>query len=434
MTALESDRLRVQQPIAGIRAGAIMFIGIAGANAGNYLFHLVAARRLGPSVYADVASLVALSGLIALPLAGIQLVVGRYVASAAARGDTNAISEFARRSLIRTGIAGCLLTLVFLGMTNLIASVLGIGSTAAVILTAALTIPAFLSPVAFGVAQGLQRFPLLAAALGLPPLVRVAAAVALIGIGFGSAGAMGATLIATSVGLLVPIVALGLLTSRPHTTVRVRDREAWSLLVPTAVGLLAITSLSTVDVLIAKVVFDDTAAGIYGAASLIGRVILYLPAAIVTVLLPKVAARVASEQGTRHILGASLGVTLGFCSVMTLIYALVPDQLVHLALGSEFEDAAPLLWLFGVTMSGCALLSVLLTYHLGRGEGHMAWLLLFGAVAHIAAASVFHETPHQLIAVGAVIAALLLVAHEALYGTLFGRPAIRRAAGRRAPA
>lgn len=60
-----------------VHAGAIIFAGIAAANVGNYAFHLLFARTLGPSAYGDVASLVALAGLISLPLGGAQVMVAR---------------------------------------------------------------------------------------------------------------------------------------------------------------------------------------------------------------------------------------------------------------------------------------------------------------------------------------------------------------------
>jgi len=52
-------------------------------------------------------------------------------------------------------------------------------------------------------------------------------------------------------------------------------------------GMLAITCLTIDDLVAAKATFSAHEAGLYGADSLIGRVVLYLPLAIVTVLLPR---------------------------------------------------------------------------------------------------------------------------------------------------
>jgi len=71
-------------------------------------------------------------------------------------------------------------------------------------------------------------------------------------------------------------------------------------------GMLAITCLTIDDLVAAKATFSAHEAGLYGADSLIGRVVLYLPLAIVTVLLPQVAAGVSAGQETRHLLKTSL--------------------------------------------------------------------------------------------------------------------------------
>ena len=64
----------------GVHAGAVVLVGVMALNIGNYIFHVVAARELGPELYGDLATLIAISGLIALPLGGVQVWVARYVA------------------------------------------------------------------------------------------------------------------------------------------------------------------------------------------------------------------------------------------------------------------------------------------------------------------------------------------------------------------
>jgi len=185
-------------------------------------------------------------------------------------------------------------------------------------------------------------------------------------------------------------------------------------LLPSVVGLLAITALTTADVIVAKAALGDHGAGIYGGASLIGRVIFYLPAAILTVLLPKVSARTTRGETSGDILAASVTVTLGASLLLTLVYAIAPGFIVRVAFGSEYEDAAGLIALFGVAMSGYAVLNVLLVYHLARNVSSMSWLLLAGAVLQLAGYALFHDSPRQLLAVSIATMVTLVVAHEVL--------------------
>ena len=415
----------VDEEMRGVRAGTIVFLGIAAGNLGNYLFHFTSARLLGPASYGDVASLVALVGLISLPLVGVQVAVARYVAGfLEARAQTSIALLFSKG--LRLSLAlGIVIALVFGVIAVPLSNFLGIDSLVAVLLMALVAVPSCVSPVVWGLAQGLQRFVLFSASIGIGPALRPILAAILLATGFGVAGAMGATLIAAIVGVTVPLVILrGWITRDRNQSSPVPRREVARYLIPAMVGVLSITSLTTVDVIAAKAALSDHDAGLYGSASLIGRVILYLPAAIVLVLLPKVAAREAAGRESRDVLVKSLLVTIGFCVTATVTYALAPRLLVFLAFGSSFEDAAGLLWMFALAMSGYAILNVLLAYHLGRGANRLSFLLLVGALVQIVLFAAFHGSPEQLLAIDIAVAIALLVAHETfVMRTLAARPA-----------
>ena len=114
--------------MSGLRASAIVFVGVGVANLSNYLFHLLSARSLGPSSYGDVATLAGVIGILTLPLAGAQVFVARHVATASAAGrrlnDEDYVTAFGGAMLT----AGVAVTLVLLLCAPLIRSVLSIGS------------------------------------------------------------------------------------------------------------------------------------------------------------------------------------------------------------------------------------------------------------------------------------------------------------------
>ena len=103
----------------------------------------------------------------------------------------------------------------------------------------------------------------------------------------------------------------------------------------------------------------------------------------------------------------------------------VARAIVRIAFGADYADAADLLWLFGIAMSGFALLNVLLVYHLGHDRSSFAWLLVCGAVAQIGLFLVFHESPRQLVVVDIAVAAALLAGHELLTRGLLTRTLLR---------
>jgi O-antigen/teichoic acid export membrane protein len=407
--------------MSGLRAGAIVFIAVGAANVCSYLFHLFAARQLGPSSYGDVATLAGVIGIIILPLGGAQVFVARHVAAEGSRGQKlnhdHYVSGFAGASLL----AGLVLTVILLLMSPAIETWLSIGSLVAVVLAILVTLPSFLTPVMVGAAQGRHLFMLVGVALFVPAALRVVFTVGALQAGLGVSGTMAATLAATIIGVGIPIVALrhGLAGSwRP----RLPRRDAIALL-PVLAGTLAITLLTTDDLVAAKVSFSPHEAGIYGSASLIGRVILYLPFAIVTVLLPKVSASVSAGRSARSLLANSLLATGAVCLVFTIMYTAFPHLIVRIAFGSKYQGAASLLWMFAIAMSLYSLLNVVLVYKLGHHEARTAWLLLVGSAVQALLFLLFNSSPRELLAVSIAVGALLLATVILLSGRSLKPPA-----------
>ena len=183
--------------------------------------------------------------------------------------------------------------------------------------------------------------------------------------GLGVAGAMGATLIASLIAVAIP-AAVFRRDLRPVAAWRPRlSRKDAMALLPVVAGTLAIALLTTDDLVAAKIAFTPHVAGLYGAASLIGRVILYLPAAIVTVLLPSVSALVAEKRDTFPVLVRGLIATGALCGGLTVIYAVAPHLIARIAFGTKFEGSASLLWMFGIAMTLYSLVNVLLVLSAG---------------------------------------------------------------------
>ena len=409
--------------MSGLRAGAIVFIAVGISNLCAYGFHLVSARSLGPTSYGDVAALAALVGIVALPLGGVQVFVARHVATSAAQrrplDDRAYVSNFTGAM----AMIGAAVGLLLVALSPLIKAGLGIASLSAVMLAAAATAPAVVAPALVGAAQGVQRFVLLGCALAAPAALRMVLAALALSAGFGVAGTMAGSLAASLFAVALPMFALRhslapVRSWRPHLSRN--DRRA---LVPVVAGMLAITCLTTDDLVAAKVAFTPHQAGLYGAASLIGRVILYLPLAIVTVLLPRVASRVSAGRDAGKLLTTSLLSTGVFCLLFTAVYATLPHLIVRVAFGSKYEGSSSLLWMFGISMTLYSLLNVLLIYRLGHGETQTSWLLLAGVGVQAALFAVFHGSAKELLAASIATAAVLLAAAVAL--PLVGRSKVR---------
>ena len=148
--------------MSGVHAGAIVLMGVLALNVGNYVFHVVSARWLGPRAVRRPRDADRDLGADRAAAGGVQVWVARYVAHYTAVGDEAAAHWFVRRAMTYTAIGGAVLTVAFLAVAWPLQNALGIASIAAVGLTALTAFPAATSPIAWGLAQGLQRFTLIA--------------------------------------------------------------------------------------------------------------------------------------------------------------------------------------------------------------------------------------------------------------------------------
>ena len=212
--------------LSGVQAGAILFVGVALANVGNYIFTSSRREASDRALTGTWRVLTALAGLIALPLGGMQIFTAQRVAAHAAHGAGSDLRTFARSSMNASALAGFAITALLVVLSPLISNALSIDRVAAVVLTGSSRRLPFLTPVALGVAQGVQRFTLVAVGFAVPPLLRTAFAAAFLAAGLGVTGAMGATLLAGTIGLAIPVVMLrGHVIGRPRGE---RIRQVWS--------------------------------------------------------------------------------------------------------------------------------------------------------------------------------------------------------------
>ena len=411
--AVAADADGPLREMRGLHAGLIVFAGVAAANLGNYTFHLLAARLLGPASYGSVVSLLTLSGLVSLPLAGVQIAVARSVAAHEARGDRDAVGRLLSRGALLSLAVGGGLALLIVALLPAIESLLDLGNPTAIVLTALITIPAVVMPVLWGVVQGLQCYRLLALSMALGTALKSLLFLGFFVLGGRLTGAILATLVASALAVAVTLAPLRSTIERPGR-IFTGLRSDLVGLVPVVGGLLAITALTSVDVVVAKTVFSSHDAGVYAGGSLIGRVVLYLPAAIATVLLPKVSSRVHANRDTSDIVGASIAVTAIVCLTVTLVYTVFSDTIALRVLGADFQEASDLLARFGLAMTLFAVLNVLLVYHLGHNSSRMTILLAAGALGQLAGYVAFHDSAQQLLGVSIAVGVTLLILHEVL--------------------
>jgi hypothetical protein len=354
-----------------IRHGAIVFIASMTINVMGYIFHFAISRKLGVIGYGELSALNA-----AFMLSSVVPQIGSTIAIKYAAGF-HAVSDAARlatliRNFIRYTIIGGLGAFVVLALLALpIASFLRVEDPIAVMFAMATIALAMVSGSLRGLFQGVEAFNNYALSLVLESTLKLVCGVGLVYAGFGVAGAFAGW----AIGSLVTIVYTTIVLSR---TLGRGERVKLDLHVGSFVRTLNGVVIATVimaiitneDLLVVKHVADPATAGLYGALSLAGKMLLFFVG----------------------LLFKALAVSAAMSLPGLVFYYFFPRFVVTTLAGKAFGAAAPFVFSYGVAMVELAFLTVLVNFKMGIHRFDFAWPLAICAVAEVIGIAEFHQS------------------------------------------
>lgn len=359
--------------IAGV---SVVTAGSMTANAAAYLLHLPASRWLGPAGYGEFASLLAAQLIVAVPALALQMVIAREVVTARLDGRA-ATSQFRRLGYS----TAALVALAALAAAPIVASVLNTSLAAAA--AALFAAPALvLLATEQGLLQGQHRFTELAAVLAGAGIARVGPAVVTLALGGGPAAALAAA----ALGALAAAIGANMLvrlgpgadgdSPRVARTARQEDKRLSVTAVLRASQIqLAIVVFTSLDLVLARVVFEDTLAGQYALGAVAAKVAFWLPHAVGIVFFP----RMANPSLTRSALKFTIAV-LAALGVLMVIAAAVLAPVVPVLVGEDYRPIVGLLWLFAAQGAVLAILQGVLLSAIAR-DRTAASLVVWGGLA-----------------------------------------------------
>ena len=182
----------------------------------------------------------------------------------------------------------------------------------------------FVAATAAGYFQGLHRFRLIASLKVGEVVVKVGAGVGLVALGAGAGGAIAGFALGAAV-----VAGVGLVMMAPDVRVTwdaLAGRRLWA---PTQ-GLMAIQGgvavLASMDVVIASLILGaQPALATYQAANILGRVPVFVGAALSIVVFPKM---IVGDGHPRMLIRDSLTLYVRLCVPITLVAATLPASVV----------------------------------------------------------------------------------------------------------
>ncbi|MEA2167579.1 MAG: hypothetical protein QOF76_879 [Solirubrobacteraceae bacterium] len=344
------------------------------------VFTVIFTRILGRDGYGSLAALINLLVILVVPGAALQVAAARQgTLGKFGTGPELAatLDRWTRHILL--GMVGLVLLSVLL--RNQIATVVGVDEQWA----------AASAPVAAGV------WLLISVQRGILQSVRAYKPVAYsyIGDGFGKLGfalilvAVNLDVTGAFVGQLISWCVIGIVL---HRLLRARlGAPAGAIghhLAPLArnaavpiFGLTCVAALQNVDVIMARRSLTHKEAGVYAAATIAAKLVVWVAVGIGLWVLPEATRRAARGLDPRIVLARALGVIVAISTPAVLLFAAVPRLLLKLAFGPKYQSGDQVLLILGVAFALLAVSYITVQFLLGLHRRGFVILLGVSAVA-----------------------------------------------------
>lgn len=381
---------------------APLLIAVVIQSAGNLLYHAVVGRQLDAADYGALGAVLAAMTLVAVPLSALQTAAARTAAAFGAPRQT-VVSALARTALWVSPIV-----LVLAVASPAIAGFLHLDATIDAGLLAPTVLASALVAVGRGLLLGTSRSTMVAASFVLATVVRLGPGLWL-ALEYGVTGAIVGTLLGEVAGLA--LVAWAALRVPTGPVARLTLGEVGRVTV-VVTGIFVFT---TVDLFLARHHLTGTESGTYVAAATIGKTVLALPAAALSIAFPRMVSAWRAQREPDAKPGVALAALKSSLLVVGVpavaagaVVALLPGLVLTVLYGAgTFPDAAPVVRALSVIAALSAFVSVLA--HAGLARDSATSLLPWaGAAIEIILITVWHGSALAIAACSGVALALTL--------------------------
>lgn len=391
-----------------------MFIGTTIVNAGNYLFHLLMGRYLGPAGYGTLESLISSLYLLSIISASLNLVIVRYVSQAKGRGDEAAISSFYHWLSKRLIILGVIVAVFLTAFLPAWSSFLKISDLRIFYLTVLGFVLSFWAMSLRSFLQGMLKFFVYNVSTVLEIVTKIILCTFFVFLGWSVFGVFVGIFLSGLVGMAIAFYYLKLKKPSLQNAGFLRKKEIILYGIPVLLSTIGYISLFSTDIILVKHYFVSFDAGIYAALSILGKIIFFASGSIVTVMFPLISQKHAQGGQYKKIFWTAF-VLVGLSSaVLCGIYYFFPELMLRLLYGSSYLAGKSLLFWFAVFISLYALGNVLINFFLSIGKTRAVIFPLLCAGLQILLIVIWHQNL-QLVIFDSVIATFILLVSLLLY-------------------
>ncbi len=387
-----------------ISGAAIIFISSQATNVLQFLFHLVMNKYLATvSAYGDLATLTSIITWLALVAGSLLPTVVNFSSKYFVSGSNRGLYLIYKKLTIFTGVIAVLVIFLGLSAAPVIAEFLQIESSGFIVLTSFIIGINVLNTVVTGLLQAKLAFGYISFANFISALVKFVGSFALVILGYGLYGILGALILSTITSYIlncIPIRNIFSYREKQKDDLDIPTKDLMKYGVPAAAAILFLNAFTSTDLLMVKHFFTPEDAGMYAGLMLVGKVIFFFSFPIGLVMFPLITNRFMQKKEFTSIFLQALGLVAASSLAIVGFYTLFPDFTIRLFLQKkEYLAVSSYLPLCGLFITLFAILSLMTNFFLAVKRVQV-WIILFlGALFQLVGVQLFHQNFTQVFTV-----------------------------------
>lgn len=375
------------------RGSFILLVGVGISNVLGYLFHLVAGRFLKPGEYGLMQSYFSMAYFLGVFLNAVSFSVINYVGQVKEEGIYFLVKGIEKKFTI-------LCFVIFFGMLSLfpiLEKALGFESFFVYFIFSIYGFLGILSTLYGSVLRGRLKFFEYSFIFVGQALVKLIFGFLFLSWGFKVAGAIGSILLQAVFALVSGYFLVLKFWGEKKEKIILAKTNFWGYSLMSLMVSLALTSLYSIDILLVRYFFTDFESGIYGAVSILGKIIFFGATSILLVSFPFFTKYKRDLRRLRRVFGFSFLFLAGICFLGIGIFFLFPDLVVGSLFGMMYKEASRYLFIFSIFISGVCVLNLLVQLLLALEKKTAVYLSLLACLGQIILIVVFHGNLEEVI-------------------------------------
>lgn len=335
----------------------------------NYAFNVIVARYTDSSIFSTFSASMAYIYLLQIPSAAVMLMITKKV------GENRKydLNKFKWNSVLFFSVLGVIFSLVFFVFRNGIANMASIPLDSTIYLTIILFI-GFISPITKGLFLGQERIYAFNFIMLFETVLKLIMAVVAIQLG----GSIPLLILSNCIPALITTIAILPFIKTKGEETKEKISLNYRFLILTTVSFFLMAIPYTLDLILVNPIFRAD----YSAVSLLGKIVYFAAITIASVMFSRLSNQTDPKKERRTMLIAVIGtLAIGLC--MTLGIFVFKDFVITWTIGGKYLSIAPYVGIFGLCMTGYAVVYMLANYFISIEHYNYIFILLITTLLQI---------------------------------------------------